>query len=301
MTKFAAFYMFVESFSSIALQRLRRLRAMNPSVTFIPVVGLRQFMYLPMIVDANMFGSTRTLRFIGPVSHLINSVTLSTSSTFRLSLAINKKIAAFTGHSRLTDLHNRVQSEGLQTLHADFTPMAYWNGDHAIMHWFNIYGKMLDFDYLIFYEPDIYTTKPLETVYGEYAESYDACFKDYGEATQSWYFFNYPPGSNRATKRWLRQRKLPERLYRCIFGGNLVSRRALEKLEKLKIDFSGTPYCVAEMRLPTVLTAIGFRCGKLDFPFCRYRPMWSEEEIQSNEDAGIFHPLKKLTSAETKY
>jgi len=218
-----------------------------------------------------------------------------------LSHAIDNRVGAFTSHTKLIELRNKVQREGLQTLCADFTPMVLYNGDHAIMHWFNISGKLLDFDYLICYEPDIYTTKPLDAIYGGYAKSYDACFNDYSKATPSWHFFEYPPGSNRATRKWLRQRKLPTALYRCIFGGNIVSRSVLERLEKLEIDFSGEPYCVAEMRLPTVLTAMGFRCGRLNFPFHRYRPEWSEEEIGANEDAGIFHPVKTLTSAEKKH
>jgi len=141
----------------------------------------------------------------------------------------------------------------------------------------------------------------LDTIYRAYAESYDACFNEYSRATQSWHFYNYPPGCNWATRRWLRQRKLPTTLYRCIFGGHLISRSALERLAELKINFAGEPYCFAEMRLPTVLTALGFKCGRLNFPFYRYRPVWSEEEIHRNKDAGIFHPVKTLTSAEKGY
>jgi hypothetical protein len=54
------------------------------------------------------------------------------------------------------------------------------------------------------------------------------------------------------------------------------------------------------MRLPTILTSLGFRCGRLDFPFIRYRPEWSMNEIFANEDAGIFHPVKRPVSAEMK-
>lgn len=192
MTKFAAFYMFSESFSSIALQRLRRLRIMNPDVTFIPVVGVRQFLYLPMFVDGSMLGSTQALRLIGPVSHLINWTTLSAPGVFRLSHAINEKVGGFTSRSKLMELSNKVNQGGLQELQIDFTPMSLWNLDHAIMHWFRTSGKLLDFDYMIFYEPDIYTTKPLNALYKAYTESYDACFIDYGKATESWHFFNFP-------------------------------------------------------------------------------------------------------------
>jgi hypothetical protein len=302
MSKFAAFYMFSYVDSRNALQRLRRLRAINPDVDFVPVVGVRQLFYLPMVVDANMFGSsTRALRLIGPPSHLINSIALSMPGVFRLSNAINKKVGALASRNRLIELCNKVQHEGLRTLHADFTPMVLYNGDHAIMNWFNTLGKLLDFDYLVFYEFDIYTTKPLDAIYGRYAKSYDACFKEYGKATQNWHFFNYPPGCNRETRKWLRKRKLPTTLYRSIFAGSMISRSALERLRELKIDFSGEPFCTAEMRLPTVLTALGFRCGKLKLPFYRYRPIWSEEEIRSVEDGDFFHPVKTLTSEEKEY
>ena len=300
MSKFAAFYMFSESGSTMALLRLRRLRAINSNVTFVPVVGVRQFLYLPMVVDNYMFGSTRQLHGIGAVSHLVNLTALSAPGVFRLSHAINKEIGTFVRHSQLIELRDRVQQEGLLNLHVVFTPLVIWNLDHAIMRWFKISGKHLDFDYLIFHEFDIYTTKPLDTIYGKYAKSYDACFVNYRKATQSWHFYNFPPGANRATKRWLKQRTLPTALYASLFAGNMVSRRALEKLEELKIDFSGDPPCQSEMRLPTILTAIGFKCGKLDFPFFRYRPVISEEEIYSNEGAGIFHPVKTLTSIEEK-
>jgi len=108
----------------------------------------------------------------------------------------------------------------------------------------------------------------------------------------------FKPTQQRATRNWLRDRQLSTALHRCLFGGLLISRQALEKLQELEIDFSGAPYCTAEMRLPTVLTVIVFRCGKLNFPFLRYRPLWTEEEIRSNEDAGVFHPVKTLTSVE---
>lgn len=300
VTRFAAFYMFSESTSSSALQRLKRLRAINPDVTFVPVVGIRQFIYLPLIVDQNIAGLLRPWRFIGPISHLVNSIALSKPGVFRLSHAINRKVGAFTSHSKIVELRNEIRREGLQTFHADFTPLVLYNADRAIMNWFNSSGKLLDFDYLIFYEYDIFTTKPLDEIYDVYAKSYDACFNEYSVATKNWYFYNFPPGCNNATRRWLKQRKLPTTLYRSLFGGNMISRSALEKLADLKIDFSGTPYCYAEMRLPTILTALGFKCGQLNFPFYRYRPTWPEKEIFSNENTGIFHPVKELTYVEKR-
>ncbi len=301
MSKYAAFYMFAEANSSIALQRLRRLCEIYPDVTFIPVVGVRQLVYIPMFIDEYMFGSTRQVHLIGRCTHLLNSLALSTPQLFQLAYSINKQIGSITRNSSLTELRYKMEHEGFQNFHVDFTPKALFNGDHALMHWFNTVGKKLDFDYLIFYEPDIYTTKPLDEIYGEYTNSYDACFNEYGVANSSWSFCRCPPGCAQATKRWLKQRKLPTTLYRCIFGGSIISRAVFERLSELKIDFSGEPYCFAEMRLATVITALGFKCGRLNFPFYRFRPVWSEKEIYSNAEAGIFHPVKTLTSVEKEY
>jgi hypothetical protein len=299
MSKFAVLYAFSEAASVKALQRLRRLSAINPDVTFFPVVGLRQFFYLPMIVDGFMFGSVRKLPLVGLVSHAINWIASSAPGVFKLSEAINKKVVMFASHNKLAELCARMDNEGVHALYPDFTPMALWNLDHMILQWFNDSGKLYDFDYLIYYEFDIYTTKPLDTIYEKYTKSYDACFNDYEEAAHNWYFYHFPPGSRWATKRWLKRRMLPTTLYRSNFAGTLISRRCLERLKELGIDFSGAPYCQEEMRLPTVLTALGFRCGKLDFPFVRYRPAWPVKEILANEDAGVFHPVKELVPTET--
>ncbi len=285
----------------MALQRLRRLRAMNPDAIFIPVVGMRQFLYFPGIVDEFMLGPMRQIRLIGPSSHLINSIFQSIPGVYKLAKEINYKVGSFTGNSTLTELRKISKRENIQTIYADYTPMVYFNGDSAIMNWFNTVGKALDFDYLIFYEFDMYTTKSLAQIYKPYLKLFDACFKNYEKATPSWYFYHYPPGCSSATRNWLRQRKLKTNLFRSLFGGSLISHSILEKLSDLKIDFSGEPYCVAEMRFPTIITNLGFKIGKLDFPACRFRPIWQEKEIYKHEDAGIFHPVKSLTSVELKF
>jgi len=304
MGKFAVLYTFPQPAFKMAMQRLERLSTMNPKVTFFPIVGPRQFFYIPMIFDPYMFGSdVKRLPLsyaLGSISHAINWLALSGSGVFRLSMAINKKIITLARNSTLTEMRARIDHMGLQPLHVDFTPMALWNLDHTLMAWFNNSGKQFDFDYLIFYESDIFTTKPLDVMYEKYTELYDACFVDFEIATQSWHFYNFPLGCRRATMRWLKQRMLPTALYRSMFAGALISRRCLERLKELGIDFSGAPYCQNEMRLPTMLTALGFRCGKLDFPFIRYRPDWHMNEIFANEDAGIFHPVKRPASAEMK-
>ena len=299
MGKFAVLYTFPEHAFKMAMQRLQRLSTLNPTVTFFPIVGPRQFFYFPMIIDRYMFGSNTKKFPLGNSSHIINWLALSEPGIFRLSMAINK-ILILARTNALTEMRARINHIRLQALYVDFTPMALWNLDHSLMAWFNSSGKQFDFDYLIFYESDIFTTKPLDEMYEKYTKLYDACFVEFEIAGKNWFSYDYPPGCRRATMRWLKQRMLPTTLYRSMFAGALISRRCLERLRKLGIDFSGAPYCQNEMRLPTMLTALGFKCGKLDFPFIRYRPEWSMNEIFVNEDAGIFHPVKRPVSAEMK-
>jgi hypothetical protein len=293
--------MFSEADSLKALLRLRRLRVMNPDAIFIPVVGIRQFIYFPGIFDEFMLGPMQKVRLIGPTSHLINSIFQSVPGVYKLAKKINFKVGALTGNSRLTELRNIAERENIQTIHADYTPMVYFNGDAAIMNWYNTIGKTMSFEYLIFYEFDMYTTKSFEQIYEPYLKLFDACFKDYEKATDNWYFYNYPPRCSSATRNWLRKRKLKTNLFRSLFGGCLISHSILKELSELNIDFSGEPYCFAEMRFPTIITNLGFKCGKLDFPTCRFRPIWQEKEIYENRDAGIFHPVKSLTSVELDF
>ena len=297
MVKFAVLYTFPEHVFGMAMQRLQRLIDMNPKVTFFPVVGSRQLFYFPMIIDKYMFGSKPNRFPLINTFHIINSIALSAPGAFQLSRAINKILNLVRKHT-LTKISDRTNIMRLQTLYIDPTPMALWNLDHTLMEWFNRLGKQHDFDYLICYESDIFTTKPLTVIYDKYTKLFDACFVDFEMATQNWWVYNFPPGSRRATVRWLRQRMLPTTVYRSMFAGTLISRCCLERLKQLRIDFSGAPYCQNEMRLPTLLSALGFRCGKLDFPYVRYRPEWSMNEIYAKKEEGIFHPVKRLVSDE---
>jgi len=173
------------------------------------------------------------------------------------------------------------------SLYCDFTPMAYGlNADRAILQWFDTAGRMLPFDYLVYYEYDMYATKKIRSIYGEYVQ-HDAAFVLYERAASDWFYYSNPPGARRLTLKWLKRRGLDPVLYRSLFAGNMISRKALEALVHLK----DLPYCHCEMRMPTVLTALGFKCGRLDFPMVRYRPPISRNEIENRTDAGIFHPV----------
>jgi hypothetical protein len=295
MVRFAVFYLFYEAIAKLSISRLRRLLSLNPEVLVIPAFNVQQLVYLPMIVDLHMVASRRKMRLIGPVFHTINYMALSQWNVFRLSEKINRNLGNFWAGSELTYLRAAMASMGLR-LHVDFTPMAYWNLDHVILNWFSESGKNMDFDYLIFYEPDAYTTKPLDEIYNSYT-AFDASFVHYQRATPDWFFFHYPPGGRRATLSWLKKRKLAPILYRSLLGGSMFSRKALEALEKLHYD-TAKPYCQGEMRLPTVLSALGFKCSKLGFQYYRYGPIWSENDVRNKAENGIFHPIRQLTREE---
>lgn len=298
MSKIAVMFAIPEPAFDMGMRRLRRLVNMNPDVTFFPIIGPRQIVHFPMVIDEFMFGSSKRIPVVGYVSHTINWLALSAPGVFRFSKAINKKTLDFAKKSKLTGMEAKINRMGVQPAHIDYSPLALWNLDHCIMSWFNNLGRTVDFDYVVFYESDIFTTKPIDELYEKYTREYDACFADFQTATKNWHFYSYPFGSRKATKRWLKKRMASTTLYRSIFAGALLSRRCLERLRELEIDFSGAPYCQNEMRLPSVLSALGFKCGKLNFPFVRYRPGVSIEEITSNKDAGIFHPVKKLVKSE---
>jgi hypothetical protein len=67
----------------------------------------------------------------------------------------------------------------------------------------------------------------------------------------------------------------------------MISRRALAKLAEQK----EMPNAFCEMRLPSVLTGLGFSCAKLDFPMVRFRPAVTRADIEANSSLGIFHPV----------
>ena len=116
---------------------------MNPDVLLIPVVGMRQLLYFPSFVDELTLGPGRKLRLIGPFSHLINSISQSAPGTYALGKKINYKVGSITRHSKLKEMGISAKSEGLQRIYPDFTPMVYYNGDAALMNWYNTEGKVL--------------------------------------------------------------------------------------------------------------------------------------------------------------
>jgi hypothetical protein len=299
MTKYLVLYSIPEPALEMATRRLERLMRLNPDVKFCPMFGPRQLIYVPMIYDPFMFGSNSPrIPLFGTLDHIVNWLFLRIPEVFSLSLGINEKITNIAKSDLITRANAQIKQMGFPSFFIDYTPMALWNLDHSIFQWFKNEGKNYDFDYLIFYESDIYTTKPLAEIYEKYAQRYDVCFSDFEVSTKDWHFYNFPPSCRRATIKWLKKKMLPTTIYKSIFAGALISRRCFEELSRRNIDFSGTPYCQNEMRLPTILSALGFRCGKLEFPYVRYRPEWSIGQINAHNEAGIFHPVKRRLPSE---
>jgi len=279
MTDFAVLYRFHRA-DALSLNRLKRLISMNPDVIFIPCYGVQQFLYIPLV------HSFRGWKYRTNV----NKLALASPQIFRLSKAINEKLGKFIGRSIIANLDSTLGKSGLR-LYCDFTPMQYGlNADLAILEWYDSVGRTLPFDHLVYCEYDEYMTKTIQSTYGRYAQ-FDAGFVDYEKATSDWFWFKNPPGARRLTLRWLITRGLEPVLYRSLLAGSLISKNALEAL----VSLEDLPYCQSEMRLPTVLTALGFKCAKLDFPMVRYRPPITRDEIHKEFEAGIFHPVYSLT------
>lgn len=298
MCKLAVIFTIPESAFEIALPRLNRLVKLNPKITFFAIIGPVQLFYFPMICDKYFPRSKVRIPILGNIFHIINWISLSLPGIFQFSKNINKKSFSMFKHKKITEMQSRINEIGVNCSFIDYTPMAYWNLDHVLLTWFKKVGKNFDFDHVIFYESDVFTTKSLDLLYADYMKNYDACFADFRIAQKDWRFFNFPLGSRKSILKWLNKMQASKNLYRSIFAGALISRRCFEKLEKLQIEFSGSPYAPNEMRMPTVLSALGFKCGRLDFPLVRYRPELSWDKISSNNDLGIFHPVKNLTPLE---
>lgn len=259
-------------FNSLVSNRLKRLRCMNPDVIFIPFLGIQQRIYFPTLVNLP-WAPTK----------ILNLTFLKFSHILELSKIINKNLESIRQKNAINAVREALHREG--NLYCDFTPMGYFNQDLAILSWFSSEGVNLDFDHLIFYEYDMFTTKPIEKLYSEYA-SYDAGFVNYGEVTPSWYWYANPPGAKESILRWLKNHKLKPQLYKGLFAGHIVSRRVLKCLEKTPLPFG---FC--ELRWPSIISGLGFRCVQLSFPMVRYGEPVKKSEIIKNERLGIFHPV----------
>lgn len=250
-----------------------RLKTLNPDSIIVPCFGIRQKIYIPSLLDLK---HTRLTFF--------NWFCLKFHTIYEFSRIINEKVESTRRKTEINFLKDYLCRKGFN-LYCDFTPMGYYNMDLSILNWFSSQGKNLDFDFLIFYEYDIFSSKSIKKLYEKYTK-YDAGFVHYAKATPAWYWYRHPIGGNESIRRWLKKNGQNITLYRCLFASNIVSREVLTKLETMRL-----PYGYCEMRWPSIITNLGFSCTNLDFPMVRYEPSLSKSEIELNWMNGLFHPV----------
>lgn len=257
----------------LSLHRLILLKRMNPNVTIVPCLGIRQRIYSPTLVDLRP----------APAKFL-NWAFLRSNHLFELSRVLNESVESRRRRAEIDVARDALHRIGMK-LYCDFTPMGYFNQDLAILNWFSSEGRNLDFDFLFFFEYDMFATRTIDSLYGRYTHC-DAGFVNYGKARPSWYWYKNPPGARESILQWLKHRNLRPVLYRGLFSGHMVSRKVLRKLERMTL-----PYGFCETRLASVVTGLGFSCVRLDFPMVRYRPPLSKSDVKANSSLGLFHPV----------
>ena len=245
---------------------------MNPTVTFVACFGIKQRIFFPGLYNPGFRTTSNFYWYF-----------LSSKQIFELSRVITERVESTRRKVDIQILNGLLKKNGTN-LHFDFTPMGYWNLDLVILNWFAKQGKNMDFDFLLFLEHDLYTTRTIDELYCSYRK-YDACFADYQEANESWYPYRGILGKKNV-QNWLKDRHLSQSLYRGLFAGAMLSYDLLLTLEKMRLPFG---YC--EMRMPSIITNLGYSCTTLNFPMVQYRPSLSKEDINSNSSLGIFHPV----------
>lgn len=274
MVRYAVLFMF-HQVDSLSINRLRKLHRENTDVAIFPFFGIRQYLPIP---------SRWRFNYVRQFLDMVNALGLKSAHFFRLSRLINERTESFRRRRELQRLADWLILNGMP-IHCDFTPGGYSNLDLAILNWFATTGESQDFDYLIQHEYDMLTTKTIASLYDHYTQ-YDGAFAHFRRATPDWFWYNYP-GARKTLLKWLKRRGLSPDIYACLIGGAMISRKALEALAHLDL-----PSCYCEMRLPTVLTSMGFSCGRLDFPMVNFRPFLTEKDVAERADAGIFHPVR---------
>jgi hypothetical protein len=263
MSRFLVLYTF-HRIDAMSLHRLMRLARMNPDVTIVPVFG------------------------IGLKKSYLNLFYSKSLGYRKLMNIISGKIGRMRRKAEIDALEDYLEKRGF-LLHCDPTPDGKYNQDLAIVNWFSTQGKKYNFNFLIYFEYDMFCTKTIENLYETYT-SFDAGFACYGEATPLNFHYNHPPKARLSIVQWLKRHGSTPIPQNSFFPGNIISRKALARLAK--IDF---PIGYCELRLPSVLKGLGYSCTKLNFPMFRYCTSKSEglskTEIEKETDYGIFHPV----------
>lgn len=275
MNRYVLLYTFNRT-DKTSLHRLIRLQKMNPKVTIVPVFGIAQTITFPIPKLPKRYRDG------------FNWEVCKSKKLFTVTKAINMSVESFRRRSELEETRKFMQKLGLD-LYCDFTPIGKINQDLAIINWFRQQGKNLDFDFMVYFEYDMYTTRTIDDLYAPYL-GYDAGFVGYRMAEPSWMWYDLPSGANRSVCKWLKKHGAKPIVYRSFFPGHFLSRRVLQKLV-LQRDF---PNAFNEMRSSSVVTGLGFRVARLDFPMVNVTVEAggvSEAEIKANSKFGIFHPV----------
>lgn len=168
----------------------------------------------------------------------------------------------------------------------DFTPLGCYNQDRAISNWFMFVGRGRVFDYLVYLEYDVYLTKGVSEIYSPYLK-YDAAFVNFRKIDSSvscWKWIKAPIGVKKNFEKWLRSRGYAADLYLCFFPGLIISKSALDAISSV-----GWPMGFCELRLPTIVNAMGFSCGRPDFPCVRFEGI-PRSAVEGNPSHSIFPP-----------
>ncbi len=258
-----------------SLHGLLRFQKMNPDVTVVPVFGVAQTISLPIPRIPSRYREN------------FDWVSCKSPILFKAAEAVNRHVESFRRQSQLAALAGFLPRVGLD-LYCDFTPVGKLNQDLAIINWFKTSGKNLDFEYAVYFEYDMFATQTIEKLYGPYL-NFDAGFVNYRIAEPAWTWTDLPPGSKQSVCKWLKNQNAPPTIYASFFPAHFLSRKVLRKLTVQKM-----PSAFCEMRLPTVITGLGFSVAKLNFPMVNrtFDPAGiTRSQIRANADLGVFHPV----------
>ncbi len=275
MTRYVLLYTFNRS-EKASLHRLIRLKEMNPNVTIVPVFGVSQTITVPVPKLPKRYRQT------------FNWEACKSRTLFNLTKAINKSVESFRRRSELNTLRCFVNQLGLN-LYCDFTPIGKINQDLAIINWFREDGQNLRFDYTVYFEYDMYATRTIADLYAPYL-GFDAGFVDYRASEPDWMWFDLPSGARDSVTKWLKRHGAAPTIYRSFFPGHFLSRGVLKRLAAEK----QMPNAFNEMRLASVVTGLGFKVARLDFPKVHVTIEETgilESEIRADSRFGIFHPV----------
>lgn len=270
MVKYLIFYTF-HKLNPLSINRLNQIKRLNPQADIVPCFGAGQ----------------RTIPRRGMSNRLPFSIFLDANFRFT-ELSYCKKILPERSSKKLcketiNEINSALDELELEP-YFDFTPLGYYNQDKSILNWFHTKGKKYDFDYLIYLEYDVFMTQNVSNIYGKY--QCDAGFVGLKKPSPGWGWIETPFGVKQTLGSWMRSRGYEPILYKCFFPGHMISRTVLEAMESIRL-----PMGFCELRMPTIIKAMGFSCVNLDFPFVALKRI-SKQLIEKNSSYGIFHPVR---------